>query len=351
MTRTLAELAQSIGGTVVGDGTIAIDGASPPGTATAGQITLIDKPEHMKKLVGCAAAAAVVPVGASCPLPAIVVDDVHAAFTKIVILFHPERTAKPIGVSPRAVVSPSARIAADVDIHPLAVIGDDVEIASSAIIHSGVQILAGSRIGPNVVIFPNAVLYENTIVGARSIIHGAAVLGSYGFGYRLVEGKHKLTAQLGNVELGSDVEVGAGTTIDRGTYGPTRIGDGTKIDDQVMIGHNCVIGRHNLICSQVGIAGSSSTGDYVVIAGQAGLRDHIHIGNRAVLGAMAGVMHDVPDGTTMIGIPAAPDREFFVKQASLAKLPDMRKQLKQLEKIVDEMHRSLHGRGDDRAAA
>ena len=119
-------------------------------------------------------------------------------------------------------------------------IGDDVEIGAGSVIHAGVQIMAGSKIGDDVVIFPNAVLYENTIVGPRSIIHAAAVLGAFGFGYKLVDGKHELTAQLGYVELGADVEIGAGTTIDRGTYGPTRIGDGTKIDDQVMIGHNCV---------------------------------------------------------------------------------------------------------------
>ena len=169
-------------------------------------------------------------------------------------------------------------------------------IGDGSTIHSGVHIMAGSQIGEDVTIFPNAVLYENTIVGPRCLIHANAVLGAYGFGYGFVDGRHVLSAQLGNVVLGADVEIGAGTTIDRGTYGPTVIGEGTKIDDLVMVAHNCRIGRHNMLCSQVGIAGSTTTGDYVVMAGQVGVRDHVHIGDRAVLGAMAGVTNDVPDG-------------------------------------------------------
>lgn len=352
MARTLGELAQLVGGTLVGDPDLLIFGASPLATVAAGELTLVDAVERMKKLAGSPAAAAVVPLGATAEMPLIVVADVHAAFATLVRLFRPQHEARRVGISPHAVISSTARLGSNVEVHPHAVIGDDVEIGPGSVIHAGVQILAGSKIGNDVVIYPNAVLYENTLVGSRSIIHAAAVLGAFGFGYKLVEGKHKLTGQLGYVELGPDVEIGAGTTIDRGTYGPTRIGEGTKIDDQVMIGHNCVIGRHNLICSQVGIAGSTSTGDYVVIAGQAGIRDHVHIGNRATLGAMAGVMNDVPEGATMVGIPATPDREQMVKQIALAKLPDMRQQLKALERTVAELQQRLAASdGKSQAAA
>ena len=150
---------------------------------------------------------------------------------------------------------------------------------------------------------PGVVLYENTIVGDRTIINGNAVIGAYGFGYTHVAGRHVLSAQLGYVRIGCDVEIGAGTTVDRGTYGATSIGDGTKIDNQVQIAHNCRIGRHNLICAQVGIAGSTSTGDYVVMGGQAGLRDHVHIGTGARLSAMAGITNDVPEGAVDVGHP------------------------------------------------
>ena len=130
------------------------------------------------------------------------------------------------------------------------------------------------------------------------------MLGCHGFGYRVVEGRHLPAAQLGYVEIGADCEIGAGTTSTAAPTGPTIIGDGTKIDNLVMIAHNCRIGRHNMICSQVGIAGSTTTGDYVVMAGQVGVRDHVHIGDGAVLGAKAGVSNDVPAGAHVLGIPA-----------------------------------------------
>jgi UDP-3-O-[3-hydroxymyristoyl] glucosamine N-acyltransferase len=198
-------------------------------------------------------------------------------------------------------------------------------------------VMAGSKIGPDVTIYANAVLYENTIVGARCVIHAGAVLGAYGFGYCCEEGRHQLSPQLGNVILEADVEIGAGTTIDRGTYGSTIIGEGTKIDNLVMVAHNCRIGRHNMLCAQVGIAGSTTTGDYVVMAGQAGVRDHVHVGARAMLGAKAGVMNDVPDDARVVGIPATPEREQMVKQAVFSRLPEMRQQLKKLQRTVDQL--------------
>jgi UDP-3-O-[3-hydroxymyristoyl] glucosamine N-acyltransferase (EC 2.3.1.-) len=160
-----------------------------------------------------------------------------------------------------------------------------------------------------------------------------------------------LCAQLGWVEIGAHVDIGANTTIDRGAYGPTRIGEGTKIDDQVMIAHNCQIGRHNLICSQVGIAGSTRTGDYVVIAGQVGIRDHVVIGDGALITAMAGITNDVPAGAQMMGIPATPVKDQRLKQAALSKLPEMRKQLKQLAQQVERLEAHVAGHDRDSKAA
>jgi UDP-3-O-[3-hydroxymyristoyl] glucosamine N-acyltransferase len=338
MQTTLAELAVMIGGQVVGDGQLVIFGAATLRDAESGQITLIDQAEKSHLLENCRASAAVAPKDfAPKNIPAIQVEDVHQAFAAIVRFFSPPLEVARVGISPLAMVSPSAVIGKDVDIHPFAAIGDHVTIGEGSTIHSGVRIMAGSQIGRDVTIFPNAVLYENTIVGSRSIIHASAVLGAYGFGYGFSQGRHILSAQLGNVIVGADVEIGAGTTIDRGTYGPTSIGEGTKIDNQVMIAHNCRIGRHNMLCSQVGVAGSTTTGDYVVMAGQVGVRDHVHIGHRAVLGAMAGVTNDVPDGARMIGIPATPERDQKVKQAAFSKLPEMRRQLKHLQREVEKL--------------
>lgn len=339
MQATLSELAAAVDGQVVGDGSLVVYGAAPLDQAKPGEITLIDKAEKGHDLAASRAAAAVAPRSfVPNGTPVIQVDDVHRAFAAIVTRFRPPRPRTRVGISPLAAVSPTARVGRNVDIYPYATIGDDVEIGDGSTIHSGVHVMAGSKIGQDVTIFPNAVLYENTVVGARSVIHASAVLGAYGFGYCCQEGRHVLSAQLGNVVLGADVEIGAGTTIDRGTYGSTVIGEGTKIDNQVMVAHNCRIGRHNMLCAQVGIAGSTTTGDYVVMAGQVGVRDHVHIGAHAVLGAMAGVISDVPEHARMVGIPATPEREQMVKQAALTKLPEMRRQLKQVQSVVEKLH-------------
>lgn len=342
MQATLVELAALVDGELVGKGELVIRGAAPLQDAQPGQITLIDGREKKRMLCACRATAAVTPrTYAVENLSLVRVDNVHRAFAKILTFFRPQRQRKRIGISPLAVISPTAVLADDVDVYPMATIGDDVVIEAGTTIHSGVHVMAGCRIGAGTTIFPNAVLYEDTIVGPRCTIHAGAVLGAYGFGYESVDGRHELSAQLGNVVLGADVEIGAGTTIDRGTYGPTTIGEGTKIDDLVMVAHNCRIGRHNMLCSQVGIAGSTTTGDYVVMAGQVGVRDHVHIGDGAVLGAMAGVSNDVAAGERMIGIPATPEREQKIKQAALSKLPELRRQVKQLQSIVDQLVQRL----------
>jgi UDP-3-O-[3-hydroxymyristoyl] glucosamine N-acyltransferase len=336
MQATLTELAALVGGQIIGDGQVVIYGAATLRDAEPGQITLVDQAEKNQRLENCRAAAVVAPRSLTPGnLPAIQIDNVHQAFAAIVRHFRPQGQAARIGISPLAVVSPTARIGQDVDVHPFATIGDGVSIGAGSTIHSGVHVMAGSQIGQAVTVFPNAVLYENTVVGPRCVIHANAVLGAYGFGYEFADGRHVLSAQLGNVVLGADVEIGAGSTIDRGTYGPTSIGEGTKIDNMVMVAHNCRIGRHNMLCSQVGIAGSTTTGDYVVMAGQVGVRDHVHIGDRAVLGAMAGVTNDVPEGSRVIGIPATPERDQKIKQAAFSKLPEMRRQLKQLQRAVE----------------
>ncbi len=341
METQLADLAQLVGGEIIGDGAVTIHGAATLATARPGEISLADSADRLKEIGESQATAVVVPHDVALTDRAgIAVDDVHAAFATIVCHFRPRRETRRIGISPDAIVSPTAQLGEDVDVHPHAVIEDDVVIGARATIHAGVKIMAGCRFGDDVTIFPNAVIYEGTIVGPRCIIHANAVIGAYGFGYNTKDGRHELSSQLGHVEIGADVEIGAGTTIDRGTYGPTTVGEGTKIDNLVQIAHNCRIGRHNLLCSQVGVAGSSSTGDYVVMGGQAGLRDHIHIGQAAMLGAMSGVMNDVPGGEYWVGVPATPAREQMYKQGALTKLPEMRKQLKQLQKKVEQLSES-----------
>ncbi len=351
MHATLGELAALVEGQLFGPPGLTVRGAAPLAEAGPGHITLVDKADKEDALRQSPASAAVVP---RCfepnGLPVIRVEDVHGAFAAILCHFRPPRARQPQGISPLAVVSPSARLAHDVEIHAHVTIGDEVEIGEGATIHAGARIMDGVRIGPQTTVFPNAVIYEDTIVGPRCVIHAGAVIGAYGFGYVTSHGRHRLTAQLGNVVLGPDVEVGACSTIDRGTYGSTVIGEGTKIDNLVMIAHNCRIGRHNVLCSQVGVAGSTTTGDYVVMAGQVGVKDHVQIGERAVLGAMAGVIGDVPAGARMVGIPATPEREQKLKQVAWIKLPEMRREFKQMQATISRLAAEVEALRSSRGA-
>jgi UDP-3-O-[3-hydroxymyristoyl] glucosamine N-acyltransferase len=347
---TLGQLADLVKGRIVGDANLVILGAAVLSEVANGEITFVDHLDRLKKLKSDVGAAIVIGEKLASELNCVtdkaicknvlVVSEVHAAFAKIVTHFRPQRERAAIGISNQAIISPSARHGKNVNVHSGVTIGDDCLIGEGTTILQGAHIMAGCEIGRDVMIGPGVVLYENTLIGDRTIINGNATIGAYGFGYTHVAGKHVLSAQLGYVRIGSDVEIGAGTTVDRGTYGATSIGDGTKIDNQVQIAHNCRIGRHNLICAQVGIAGSTSTGDYVVMGGQAGLRDHVHIGTGARLSAMAGISNDVPDGAVMLGIPASPEREQNLKLAALAKLPEMRHEFKAMRRAVADLQKA-----------
>ena len=334
----LGQLAELVDGDLHGDPRHTIQDAATLDQAGPHDISFAENPKLAESAEKSHAGALV--VGREFPLtnrPSIIVDNVRQAFDQIATHLRPPRKSNFVGIHPNAQISDSATIGKNVEIHSGAQIGDDVIIGNNSVIHANACLMPGCQIGEQVRIFPNATLYEDTIVGDRTVIHANAVIGAYGFGYDSDTGQHIRKAQLGNAIIGTDVEIGACSTIDRGAYGPTTIGDGTKIDNLVMIAHNCRIGKHNLICSQVGIAGSSSTGDYVVMAGQVGVPDHCSIGNRAVLGAKSGIMRDVPDDMTMLGIPATPEREQMLMLAAFQRLPEMRKHLRRLQKAVDEL--------------
>lgn len=316
-----------------------ITGAAPLADAQPGHITLIDNEKYLPRLQESRASACV--TNQSFPdltIPQIVVPNPHAAFTQICQLFRPQCiVSRRCGIDAMASVADSAKVSPKAFVDAFASIADDCEVGEGTHVHSGVRIMNGCKIGKDCELFPGAVLYPGTILEDRVVLHAGCVLGAHGFGYRMESGKHVPTAQLGWVHIESDVEIGANTTVDRGTYGATRIGCGTKIDNLVMVAHNCNIGKHNLICSHVGIAGSSSTGDYVVLAGQVGVRDHIHIGSRTMVGAQAGVIADTGEDKVMLGSPALPRNEQALIFAALNRLPEMRKTVKQLSRQVEQL--------------
>ena len=335
----LHQLAQLVGGNLTSAVDPVISGAASIARATSVQITFACTTKHHEQFLASDAAAAIIPKEIeTSDKPCIRVENVEVAFAKIASHFKPPIERPNNGISPQAIVSPIASIADDACIHPGAVIMDGVQIGAGSVIFPNVTVMENVCIGENVTVYPNVTIYENTVVGDRSIIHAGAVLGGFGFGYKSDSGQHLLSAQLGNVVLGEDVEIGANSTIDRGTYDSTVIGRGSKLDNLVMIGHNCLVGEHNLLCSQVGIAGSSQTGDYVVMAGQVGVADHLFIGDNSQIGAQAGLMHDVEEGQVIFGSPGKPKREEMRLVASRAKLPEMRKQLKQLLKDVAKLN-------------
>ncbi len=355
---TLFDIAKLVEGTLVGISTSAAEktnivDAFPLTDATPHSITLLDNAANADSLVQSAATAAIVPAAQldeilksikSSTLILIAVDHPHQAFEKAIEYLRPANNRLFTGIHPTAVLGDNVQLGRDVCIGPYVTVDANCTIGDRTVLHAGTRVMAHCSVGRDCELFPNTVLYPKTVLEDRVVLHSGTVLGAYGFGYKQVQGRHNRTAQLGWVHLESDVEVGANTTIDRGTYGATRIATGTKIDNLVQIGHNVKVGPHNLICSQVGIAGSSSTGSYVVLGGQVGIRDHIHLGDRCMAGAQSGIAADVPADEVVVGAPAAPRKEALQSMLAIQRLPEMRKQLRQMQ---NDIQRLLQSAGSD----
>lgn len=356
---TVQQLAELVQGQVQGDGTGTIQAARPLQEAAAGAITFIENDHHLKHLKECKAAAVVIPIALQAravpilatlatPPAVILVRDGLGAFIAIAQHLHGETPRRPQGIDPKAHVHPTVQVGAEASVAAFAVIGEGTTLGARCQLYPGVVVGRNCRIGDDVILYPNVVVYDGTGIGQRTIIHANAVIGADGFGYRFQNGQHVKVPQLGWVEIGDDVEIGACTTIDRGTFQATRIGSGTKIDNLVMVAHNCQIGRHNVFVSQVGIAGSCTTGSYVVMAGQVGVADHIHFGDGCQIGARSGVMRDVPAGERMLGAPAKAERDEKRILLGLQYLPELLKDVRRIKRqlgIKDEP-----ARGDSPAA-
>ena len=287
---TVEQLAALVRGRLVGDGSVSIRSARPVAEAGPGDITFIESERYAKLLRGSPASAAIVGPHFNHGKPdikedlaVIEVDDPISAFLAVRIHLSGEQKPRWSGIHPQAFVAATARIGANVAIYPFVYVGEKAEIGDGTTLYPGAVIGDGCRIGDGCTIHPNAVLYPGVVLDDRVEIHAGTVLGGDGFGYRKVGGRHVKIPHTGGLEVGSDVEIGANCAIDRATFEATRIGEGTKIDNLVMIGHNNQIGRHNLLCGQVGIAGSCTTGDNVVMAGQAGIKDKTQIGDGVIV--------------------------------------------------------------------
>jgi UDP-3-O-[3-hydroxymyristoyl] glucosamine N-acyltransferase len=336
MTFTTAEIAKHLDGEVVGDAAATLKGFAPADHAKPGDLTFAENEDYFARAEQSAATAIIADERFKSAKKILIrVPNARVAFAKAMALFFPERIYA-AGIHPTAVVAASARVDATAHIGPHCVVGERVTISARSVLQAGDVVGDDSKLAEGVNLFPNVTIYPQTEIGARVRIHAGTVVGSDGFGYVQDRGVHLKVPQIGNVIIGDDVEIGANVTIDRGALGPTVIGKGTKIDNLVQIAHNVEIGEGTLIISQVGISGSTKLGKYVVLAGQVGLAGHLKIGNQVTIAAKSGVMHDIPDGETWMGIPAQPDKQTKRQMIAIQRLPELLRRVAELEKKLGE---------------
>lgn len=340
MEKTVAELAARVNGKISGNAQLLIKGVAPIKEAQADEITFLSNPKYVKELKNSRAGAIILsPHITISDKTSIICDNPYLAFAQILEVYYPSFTSIPQGVNPLAVVSPRAILGAKVAVGPYVVIEEGTSIGNNSVIYPGVYIGKGVKIGSNALIYANVSIREKVVIGDNVIIHAGAVIGSDGFGFVPQDGKHYKIPQVGSVKIGDEVEIGANVTIDRGTLGNTRIGNGTKIDNLVQIAHNVQIGKNCLIVAQVGISGSTVIEDDVTVAGQAGIIGHIKIGKGSIIAAQAGVTKDVADGQCVSGYPAQSHHLARKLNAELQRLPELRTRVRELEKKIQELEK------------
>jgi UDP-3-O-[3-hydroxymyristoyl] glucosamine N-acyltransferase len=323
----VADIARTIGARVIGDERIEVRAVASIISAGDGDLVFVEDEKYLSEALASPAAAVIAgPLAqhAKSSKPLLIVPHPKLAFARAAALLGHEENRKP-GVDPRAIVFPSAVIAESATIDSWTFVGDKAVIGDHTWIGAGCVVSRGVQVGESCKIYPNVTIYPGTRIGDRVIVHAGAVLGSDGFGYvRDPEtGRHEKFPQIGRLEIEGDVEIGANTTIDRGALEVTRIGRGTKIDNLVHIGHNCLVGENVLIAAQAGFSGSITIENNVVIGGQVGVGEHARIQEGVMLGGQAGVLPKKVlrgKGVPFWGTPAKPLREYLKSLAALARL-------------------------------
>jgi UDP-3-O-[3-hydroxymyristoyl] glucosamine N-acyltransferase len=333
MTRTMKELAYFLGFTLEGDGATPVSGVASPASAGAQDLIYAESPRHLDQAEASASKCVVIAADLSLPGKTLLrAANPKLAFARAAEWLIP---ATPIaaGIHPTAIISPTAQIAAGAAVGPYAVIEEDVRIGAGSEIGPFCFIGRGSRIGEGCRLHPRVTLYSGAILANRVILHSGAVIGADGFGYIAEGGKRWKFPQVGQVEIGDDVEIGANTTIDRGSLDRTEIRAGAKLDNLVHIAHNVSIGENTVIAAQTGISGSVVVGKNVAIGGQVGVADHCEIEDGAIIGAQAGIPtgKTIRNGGIVWGTPARPLHKFKEQFAWLGRLPELAARVKKLE--------------------
>ena len=331
---TTQQISDRIGGQLMGPGGLFITGVDQLDHARPGDISFVRDESFAPAWQASAASAALVANGVGLPpgpgRANIHVPNADLAMAVVLELFAPPAPLPPPGVHATATVDPSAKLADGARVGPGSVVGPGVVIGAGTIIHAHVTVLDDSRIGAGCVLWPGVVIRERCTLGDRCILHPNVTIGADGFNYRPSPDGRGLVKipQIGTVQIGSDVEIGAGTCVDRAKFSATVIGEGTKIDNLCQIAHNVRIGRACVLAGQVGLAGSVIVGDGVVMGGKVAVKDQVTIGDGVTLAACSAVMNDVPAGETWAGMPACEMRLAMREYAAIRKLPDLIRHLK-----------------------
>lgn len=335
--KTLAELAEIVGGKVKGDPKKIIKGVSTLETAGPEQITFLSNKKYEPMLQNTKAGAVIITQPPDIEKNYIIAEDPYFALMQIIVNLHGYRKHENLGVTAEKPIAESAKIAEKTRLIGSVTICSNTTIGKGCVIYPGVFIGPDVKIGNDCIIYPNAAIYDKTTIGSRVIIQANAAIGQDGFGFAPYQGKNYKIPQIGKVILEDDVEIGACAAIERGTLDDTIISKGCKIGDLVAVGHGAKIGPHCLLVPQVGVAGSATIGHHCVFGGQAGITGHIKIGNMVKAAAQAGIINNIPDGTEILGAPAI-DANLGKRAYSLIQyLPDFRKKIKKLEKRIDSL--------------
>jgi UDP-3-O-[3-hydroxymyristoyl] glucosamine N-acyltransferase len=333
MDKTAKELAEAIRAKLDGDGAVVLRGVAGPERASAADLIYVDSSKHAERAAASAAICVIAGEGVRLSGKTVLRhSQPKMAFAKAAALLL-DRAPIALGIHPTAIIATLARIGTNVSIGPYTVIAEDVHVGNGTQIGAHCVIGAGCWIGENCRIHPRVALYSGMRIGDRAEIHAGAVIGADGFGYAFGEGRYWKFPQAGIVQIGDDVEIGANTTIDRGSLDDTRIADGVKLDNLVHVGHNVQIGAHTVIAAQTGISGSSVLGHHVVVGGQVGIADHCTLEDGSIAGAQAGIPtgKTIRSGQTVWGTPARPLEKFKEQYVWYARLPELAERIKTLE--------------------
>lgn len=338
--RRLSEIATRLGMTLKGEDA-EVFGVNTLESAGPDEVSFLANPKYADQLAATRAGAVIVrPEHAGEVTRALISETPYQDFGRTLELFAvPQGSFS--GISPLSSIHPGAILGANVTVYPFVFIGPNAHIGDNATLFPGCYVGENSRIGARTVLYPNAVIMAGTHVGDDCILHPGSVLGADGFGFARTPGGIQKIPQVGKVVVGNDVEVGANATVDRAVLDTTRVGDGTKIDNLVQLGHNVQVGRNNFIVSQVGVSGSTKIGDNCTLAGQVGVAGHLTIGNNVTIGPQSGVARDIPPDVTVGGSPAVDQRTYMRTMTLMPRFPEIFKRLSKLEKALEDLS-NLH---------